>query len=144
MKTIETRFGQVTYDPKQVIRFPDGLIGFEQLRDFVVIPQEKSSALFCIQSVEESHLAFLFINPALFFPDYRVVPDDAIMEKLGIGPEDPYFILTTITFHSDDSVSVNLLAPVLYTPETDRAVQVVLDGSGYAAETPLPLKKTAP
>ena len=143
MKTIETRFGQVTYDPKQVIRFPEGLIGFEQVRDFVVIPQEQSSALFCIQSVEESHLAFLFINPALFFPHYRVVPDDAIMEKLGIGPQAPYFVLTTITFHSDDSVTLNLLAPVIYTPETDRAVQVVLDGSGYEAKTPLPGKKAS-
>lgn len=141
MKVIETRFGQVRYDPEKTIRFPEGLLGFEHLRDFVVMPSKRENdPVFCFQSVEEPHLAFLLIDPAPFFPDYKVAPWPEVFEKLGIDAKDPYFVLTTITFHSDETVTLNLLAPVIYTPRTDRAVQIVLDGSGYKARTPLPGK----
>jgi len=139
MKTLQTPLGEVRYDPDKVIRFPEGLIGFESLRDFVVVPNEKTdSPLFCFQSVEAPHLIFLLVDPALFFPDYKVSPSQEVNEKLGITDGDPYFVLTTITFHQDERITLNLLAPIVYTPKTDRAVQIVLEGSQYQAGTPLP------
>ena len=138
MKTLHTGFGEITYDPDKVIRFPEGLIGFEHLRKFIVMPVKKDDVLFCIQSVEEAHVAFLLINPCLFFPDYQVRPASGDLEKLGITEDDSYFVMTTITFHKDKTATLNLLAPVIYTPKTDRAVQVVLEGSGYSTRTPLP------
>jgi len=139
MKTIQTRFGEVTYNPDKVVRFPEGLIGFEQLRDFVVLPgKNPEDPLFCLQSVEEPHILFLLIDPTRFFPNYRVSPDPQVIKKLGILPDDPCYVLTTITFHKDKSVTLNLLAPVVYTPKTDRAVQIVLDHGGYLSRTPLP------
>jgi flagellar assembly factor FliW len=71
----------------------------------------------------------------LFFKDYRVAVGRKVREKLRIEVNDPYFILTTITFHQDQSVTLNLLAPVVYAPKTDRAVQIVLEGSGYLTKT---------
>ncbi|MCF8096071.1 MAG: flagellar assembly protein FliW [Desulfobacteraceae bacterium] len=142
MKTIQTRFGEISYDPEKVIRFPEGLAGFEQLRDFVVMPNKRDDdPLFCIQSVEQAHLAFLLVTPDQFFPDYKVTPAPEVFEKLGITSRDQYFILTMITFHQDDTITLNLLAPVVYTPKTDRAVQIILEASGYKAKTPLPQKQ---
>jgi flagellar assembly factor FliW len=135
MRTLKTRFGEVTYDPDKVVHFPEGLIGFERLRDFIVMPNKNDDVLLCFQSVEELHVAFLLINPALFFPDYRVTVGRNVREKLAIGGNDPCFILTTITFHQDQTVTLNLLAPIVYTPKTDRAVQIVLEGSGYLTKT---------
>ena len=142
MKTLQTRFGEISYDPEKIIRFPEGLVGFEHLRDFVVLPnKQEDDPLYCFQNVEEPHLAFLLIDPALFFPDYEVTPDAEVLEKLGITSQDPCFVLTMITFHQDDTITLNLLAPVIYTPKTDRAVQIILEASGYEAKTPLPQKK---
>ncbi len=142
MKTLQTRFGEISYDPEKVIRFPEGLVGFEHLRDFVVMPNKRADdPLVCFQSVEEPHLAFLLINPGILFSDYQVEPGAEVFEKLEITSQDPYFILTMITFHQDDTVTLNLLAPVVYTPKTDRAVQIILESSGYEAKTPLPQKK---
>jgi flagellar assembly factor FliW len=142
MKTLQTRFGEVTYDPDKVVHFPEGLIGFERLRDFIVMPNKNDDVLLCFQNVEEPHVAFLLINPSLFFPDYQVDVSRKVREKLGIEADDPCFILTTITFHQDKAVTLNLLAPVVYAPKTDRAVQIVLEGSGYLTKTPL--KNVAP
>jgi flagellar assembly factor FliW len=137
MKLLQTRFGEVTYDPDKVVHCPEGLIGFERLRDFIVLPNTNTNVLFCFQSVEEPHVAFLLINPCLFFPDYKVNVNKYVKEKLGIGSEDQYFILTTITFHQDQTVTLNLMAPIVYAPQTDRAVQMVLEGSRYRTRTPL-------
>ena len=41
MKTLQTSFGEVEYDPNRVVHFPGGLIGFEQLREFVVLPTKQ-------------------------------------------------------------------------------------------------------
>jgi len=144
VRSLQTRFGEVTYNTKKVVHFPEGLLGFERLRDFIVIPNKNDDVLFCFQSVEENHVAFLLINPALFFPDYRVPVSTVVKDKLGIGTNDPYFVLTTITFHQDETVTLNLLAPVIYTPKTDRAVQIVLEGSGYSTKTPLKTGEASP
>lgn len=141
MKTLQSPFGEVHYDPERVVRFPEGWIGFESLRDFVVVPNKQpDSPLFCLLSIDRPHILFTLINPNLFFPDYEVEPDASVYERLGIKAESSKFIMTTVTSHEDGTLTVNLLAPVVYTPETDRAVQIVLDGSGYSARTPVPLK----
>ena len=141
MRTIQTCLGEITYDPEKVIYFPEGLIGFEHLREFVVLPARKGDVLFSIQSVEDGHVAFLLVNPALFFPDYTVTPGLAELEELGITPDDQYIVMTTITFHENKTATLNLLAPIIYTPVNDRAIQVVLNNTPYSTRTPLPVKK---
>ena len=37
MKTTQSRFGQIEYDPAKVLHFPEGMLGFESLHDFVVM-----------------------------------------------------------------------------------------------------------
>ena len=140
MKTIQTRFGEVSYDPDKTIHFPKGLLGFEHLREFIVMPSDNEDPMLCIQSTEDPMVAFLLVDPTLFFPDYRVFPDDSASQVLGIASEDQCFVLSTITVHSDGRISINLLAPVLYAPKTDRALQIVLEGSGYQAKAFVPLK----
>lgn len=137
MKTIQTPFGQLSYNPDILVHFPEGLIGFERLRDFIVMPTNEDDFVFCFQSVEQTHVAFLFINPVLFFPEFRVHVGGEEREKLRIKANEAYFVLTTITYHNDQTVTLNLLAPVIYAPKTDMAIQIVLDGSGYKTKTPL-------
>ena len=140
MKNIQTLFGDVSYDPGKAIRFPEGLIGFESLRDFIVMPHKNDDFIYCFQSLEQPHVVFLLVDPALFFPDYQVPVGRTVRKKLGIEPEDPFFILTTITFHRENKITLNLLAPVVYSPKSNNAVQIVLDGSDYTTKTELPLQ----
>lgn len=138
MKTIQTRFGEVSYDPNKIILFPNGLIGFEDLRQFIVLPNEKKNSLWCIQSVEQGHIAFLLTDPTKYYPDYWINPGREERQLLGIGNNDNYFVLTMITVHKDKQITLNLMAPVLYTPKTDKAIQIILEGSEYSSRTPLP------
>jgi flagellar assembly factor FliW len=138
MKKIQSRFGEIEYDPDNLIHFAEGLIGFEELRDFVVMPNQKKGPLFWIQSVEDPEVAFVLTDPTNFFVDYKVVPDRRERAKLGLGDEDDCFVLSVVTVPPDRKVTLNLMAPILFAPANNRAVQVVLEKSSYSTRHPLP------
>ncbi|MBN1141286.1 MAG: flagellar assembly protein FliW [Deltaproteobacteria bacterium] len=138
MEKIHSRFGEIEYDPAQTLLFPEGLIGFEKLRRFVVIPNKKEGLLFWIQSVEDADVAFIVTDPTHFFLDYKVVPDQQEQEKLGIADAGACFNLVVVTVHPDKAVTFNLAAPILFAAATNCALQVILEGTNYQPRTPLP------
>lgn len=138
MRKIISRFGEIEYDPETALHFPEGMIGFEYLRDFIVMPNEKEGPLFWIQSVNDPMIAFVVTDPTNFFLDYRVVPDRVEKDKLGIGDDDECYALSVVTVGEDRSVTLNLAAPLLFAPQTNRALQVVLESGKYDTKTPLP------
>lgn len=138
MPSIQCRFGEIEYDEHNLLSFPQGLIGFEELRHFVVIPNDTDSPLFWIQSVEDGKVALPLIAPDSFFADYQVPITDATRQILDIDAQAEVFVLAVATVHPDHKVTLNLAAPILFAPQTNRAVQVVLEGSAFDMLTPLP------
>ena len=138
METIETRFGEVTYDPDNLLHFPAGLIGFPNLHDFIVMPNKKQGPLFWIQSVDDLDLAFVLTDPTNFFLDYKVIPEESEKTLLQINREDECYALSVVTVPTDKKITLNLAAPILFSPKSNRAIQVILENSEYQAKTPLP------
>jgi len=138
MQTIKTRFGEVEYDPTLTIEFPKGPIGFENLHRFIVMPKRKDGPLFWIQSVEDPEIAFVLTDPNNFFLDYQVIPDAAEREMIGIGKDDECVVLAVVTVPPSRVITLNLMAPLLFAPKTNRCLQVVLERCNYSTKTPLP------
>ena len=139
MKTLTgTRFGDIEYDPEQTMQFPEGLIGFPHLHHFIVMPQSKPGPLFWIQSVDDPAMAFVLTDPGGFFLDYAVAPDAGERARLGIGDSDEYLILAVVTVPPDRKITLNLAAPILFAPKTNRALQVILEKTSWQTRTPLP------
>lgn len=138
MKTITTRFGQIEYDPENTLHFPAGMVGFPQLRDFIVMPNKKQGPLFWIQSTDDADIAFVLTDPSNFFLDYGVIPDETERQLLRITEEDEVFILAVVTVPPDQNITLNLSAPILFAPKTNRAIQVIVDDPRYKTKTPLP------
>lgn len=138
MNTLQTRFGEVEYDPSNLLHFPAGMIGFPTLRDFIVMPNKKEGPLFWIQSVDEPEIAFVLTDPSNFFLDYRIKAEDSERNSLKISQEDEYFVLSVVTVPQDQKITLNLAAPILFSPKTNRAIQVILENSEYQSKTPLP------
>lgn len=136
MKKIVTRFGEVEYDPDKLLCFPSGLIGFTNLRHFIVMPNKKEGPLFWIQSVDDPAFAFVLTDPSNFFLNYTVMPDDAERQKLQIGKDDLYYALSVVTIPPNQKITLNLAAPILFSPTTNRAIQVILEN--YSSKSPLP------
>ena len=138
MKKIRSRFGEIEYDPENTLQFPEGLIGFEALRNFIVMPNEKDGPLFWIQSVEDPQVAFVLTDPIGFYYDYKIVPDGRERQKLGIDEKADCHVLSIVTVPEDLKITLNLAAPILFAPDTNCALQVVLEGTTFSSQTPLP------
>ena len=139
MNKINSRFGEIEYEPASVLNFPEGLIGFEDLHDFVVMPNEKEGPLFWIQSIEDSQVALVLTDPSNFFPTYNVVPEELERKKIKLDENGECFSLVVVTVHQDRKITLNLVAPILFAPQSNKAIQVILENSGYDIQTPLPV-----
>lgn len=138
MKTINSRFGHIEYNPDNLLHFPDGMVGFPELHDFIVMPNKKEGPLFWIQSVDDTDIAFVLTDPSNFFLDYAIAPDESEREQLKITKEDEVFILAVVTVPENQNITLNLAAPILFAPKSNRAIQVILEDSKYQTKTPLP------
>lgn len=138
MKKILTRFGEIEYDQSNLLHFPAGLIGFPTLHDFVVMPNKKKGPLFWIQSIDDPAIAFVLTDPTNFFPDYHITPDTSEHSLLHVEDNDLCYALVVVTVPPDQNITLNLAAPILFSPKSNRAIQIILENSPYQTKTPLP------
>ncbi len=127
---IKTRiFGDVTISDDKMISFPNGIVGFPDLKDFALIHDEEQgdqAGIRWMQSVQEPNFAMPVINPLVVKEDYDPMVDDELLSVIGKGEN--ILVLTTITVPTDLSkMSVNLKAPFVINVDTRKAVQVVLE-----------------
>ncbi len=127
---IKTRiFGDVTISDEKMISFPNGIVGFPELKDFALIHDEEQgdqAGIRWMQSVQEPNFAMPVINPLVVKEDYDPMVDDELLAVIGKGEN--ILVLTTITVPTDLSkMSVNLKAPFVINVDTRKAVQVVLE-----------------
>ena len=127
---IKTRiFGDVTISDEKMISFPNGIVGFPDLKDFALIHDEEQgdqAGIRWMQSVQEPNFAMPVINPLVVKEDYDPMVDDELLSVIGKGEN--ILVMTTITVPTDLSkMSVNLKAPFVINVDTRKAVQVVLE-----------------
>jgi flagellar assembly factor FliW len=139
MEKINTRFGEVEYASENLLHFPAGMIGLPNLRHFIVMPNKKNGPLFWIQCTDDPDMAFVLTDPTNFFLDYRISPDANERQCLHIDENEDCFVLTVVTVPPDQNITLNLAAPILYAPKTNRAMQIILEGTNFSAKTPLPM-----
>jgi len=126
-------FGTIDYDESDRIRFPQGLFGFPEEREFLLIPFEGSvGTLLCLQSTATPELAFVVMNPFALNPDYAPELQSAELEALGVASHQDlsYYVLCVVRDPVAES-TVNFKCPVAINPETRVAQQVILETADY-------------
>ena len=128
-----TRFGEIEINDDKIIEFEQGIPGFDEEKQFVIIPYDEKRPFLFMQSVKQEDLAFLIINPFLIFADYEFEIDDASIEDLTVKQSEDLLIYTIITMNEGDikQMTTNLVAPIVINKENNKAKQVVLEKSKY-------------
>ena len=132
MITVETRSGlKVQADEKQKITMPQGLFGFEKYTDFVILESEYKP-FFYLQSMQDKNLAFLIMDPFLFFDDYEIEADDTSLSTIDLHNPENVKVMVIVTVPSDGSpVTVNLQGPLVINKVNNQAMQIILSDSKY-------------
>ena len=134
--------GSIEVDEGSVISFEEGLLGLEDYKEYALIELPDNDKFLCLQSMEDSGLAFFAINPWDFFPGYEIDIADGEMAALGInGPEQAHvYCILTVAGEIKD-ITANLLAPIVINAEKNRGKQLVLAESMYNTKHRLFKKK---
>ena len=101
MEIKSSLFGEQTIDPETVIRFPEGLPGFENRTRFKLFHQEGSPIIYWLQSLDDEELTFSVAHPSIFNINYSFVLTDAEEALLQLGSVDDVLVL--ILLHKDAS-----------------------------------------
>lgn len=132
IKVKTTRFGEVEVKDKDVITLPNGLIGFPELKRYVMLDHDKDSPFKWLQSLDDGAIAFVLINPLLFKPDYTVEVTEAEVSDLDLKAEEDAVISVIITMPSNpQNMTANLKAPLVFNLKNRRGKQVILNNSAY-------------
>ncbi len=140
MQVRSTRFGTFEVDESRALVFAQGLLGFPNSSQYVVVEVEETPYVW-LQSVDEEDVAFLATSPFIFFPGYDLELGDE--EQKSIEVEDPsqVEVLALLTIHrageQPESITANLLGPIVVNTESRRALQLVLDSPDYTTRVPL-------
>ncbi|MGE5542594.1 MAG: flagellar assembly protein FliW, partial [Bacillota bacterium] len=120
-----TRFSDIDVAEDRVIRFPEGLIGFEQQRRFALITRGNSPFMW-LQSLDDPGLAFAVTDPLIFVPGYSVTPDeDTIASLEAESPVDLRYLAIAVVPSDPSQTSLNLQAPIAVNHARRMARQIV-------------------
>ncbi len=132
MRFVSTRFGELEVADQDVVHFQKGILGFERLSKFALLPYREDSPFFLLHSIEEPDLCFVVTNPDWFRPDYKVeINEDDMRELAALGCEEiSVFAIVTVPENPKD-ITANLLAPLLVNRKNGYAKQTVQRESVY-------------
>lgn len=132
MRVKTTRFGEIEVDSSDIITLPNGLIGFAELKQYILLDHDKESPFKWLQSIDDGAIAFVLINPLLFRPDYAVEVTSAEVADLELDSEEDAVISTIITLPaSPKNMTANLKAPLIFNLKNRQGKQVVLNKKEY-------------
>lgn len=133
MQVVTARFGTLEVEPEKVLKFPRGMVGFPELKEFFFVPLPENDVFVWMQAVSNPDVAFLMVNPFVFFPDYEVDLPEAVRKFLEINDPSDVTLLTVVTIPSRNvrEMTTNLLAPVVINHVKRIGSQVILESSSY-------------
>ena len=132
MKIVTTRFGEIDVPANMIIGMTKPVLGFEQLRKYVIVETPDFEPFKWYQSVDDPAVAFVIINPLLFFPEYAIEVNPKEIEELQVDSVRDVLTYAIVTIPPDyTKMTANLQGPILINTRTNLAKQLILVNSRY-------------
>src|SRR5437016_915339 len=92
-----TRFGHLEVAESLAIDLPDGMIGFESCRRYVVLDVSADNPIKWLQCLDNGAVAFPVLDPWQFMPDYAPTISDSDAQALELSEDTPKLVFTVVT-----------------------------------------------
>ena len=128
MEIMTRDFGLMDIDENNILKFTLPILGFEQYRNFVILYDgEIGDEIAWLQSVDESDICFVIIEPTRFIPAYTPSLPADMLKKLDVSAEDAALRCLMVVRNGIEDATINLKSPIMINPAKKLAGQVVLD-----------------
>jgi flagellar assembly factor FliW len=138
MEIQTSRFGPVSVAAEDILEFPEGILGFNDLRRFVLLDDPNDEIFAWLQSCEVAGVAFPVLEPELFAQGYKVSLARNDLEALGMKSVEGSRNYAIITIPEDvTQMTANLKAPIIINIQKRLARQCVLQDNNLAIREPI-------
>ena len=139
MKVYPTRrFGNLEVHDEEIVHFPEGLLGFAECKKFLLLEDSEIEPFMWLQSLDSGDLAFVVVDPKVFFPDYHIEVPRSDLSIIEVEKETDARILVLVVLSEDVAkVTANLKGPLVLNPKNRYTKQVVLMDDRYGTQHPL-------
>ena len=117
MKITNSHFGEIEYHEQLIVNFSDGIIGFEELKKFLLINNNNGLFLW-LTSIEEPEIVFPLFAVNVIYNNY---PKEEGFEAFGIVKLD----------REPENITVNLKSPVYINEKSKSGFQRIIDADSY-------------
>lgn len=131
-------YGTISYDEENIVVFEKPLLGFNNLKKFVLVEIEQNSMFNLLQSIEEKTVGFIVLSPFSVRQDYEIELDEATIKELEIESHEDVAIMTTVTLNEvAEKTTTNLKAPIIINIKNKKGKQIILNNDKYKIKEPL-------
>ena len=134
MEIKTTRFGQVEINENLVITLPEGIVGFEDFKRYIILDHfDKESPFKWFQSIDDPSLAFVITDPLIFAPEYKAKVSKEEIRNIKLSDASKAVIVVIVNIKRDHSeITINLQGPIVINPGDKLAKQVIIRESDYS------------
>ena len=141
MKSADTmEMATAAAPPANQVHLPLGLLGFEQIKNYVLLADPAEQPFAWLRVADNTALAFVVMDPFLAVPEYApdIPPADA--DSLGLKTAADSLLLNIVTVHGAGRATVNLKGPIVINRHTRTGRQVIIaNAADYSVQHPLPV-----
>lgn len=119
-------------DQRVIIRFEDGIYGFEDIKDYVLLQEDDSQVIWTLRAAYAPCPSFIAVNPFLLVKDYKPRLTDEDFRKLGSpAEEDLCFLAIAVIRRNLQDSAANLKSPVVINAKLKTGRQIIMDDTDY-------------
>ena len=136
---IETpRFGRVEFAKEDVVAFPEGILGFGHVREYIFVEDPHDDVFIWLQSVDCPEIAFPVLESEIFAGEYEVSLNKSDLQSLSLENMDGVRSFNIVTIpENPQNMTANLKAPVVVNVQKRTARQCVLQNNDLAIREPI-------
>jgi len=132
IKFSTSRFGVLEAEEGKIINFPDGLVGFSDLKRFILI-DHKDTPLKWLQSIDDRDIAFIVASPDIIAAEYSIDLDRTVKKYLQLENENDLVVLVIMRVSGEDVIA-NFQGPLIINANNMKGVQIILERSHKACQ----------
>ncbi len=122
-KIVTPQFGELEVLQDYIFSFENGILGFENLKDYVLISDEATDPFKWLISIDEPEIGFPIINPYFIDADYKFGKNYEASEYV------PFVVVTL--GNKAEGITANLKAPIVLNVESQHGEQIILSHDKY-------------
>ncbi len=129
---IKTKTSSKNLQKENIIHFPEGLIGFESLKNYRIFSSETETDLHWLKPVDDNQIEFAVTFPQVFQVNYEISLDDEEETRLDIEDEDELIVFVTLSRNpnpqeNQQRLNANFIAPIIINSNKKLGLQKILN-----------------